>query len=192
MAAPADDVDKCDAGDGEACTRLGVANKPEMDGTRGNAPLALAYFKKACGAKSWKGCTELARLHEYGIGTPEDKAAAAKYFELACSHDYASGCWSRALMYNEWLHGCDPAYHDETTYSRPRDCKGHVVESQNKALDLLRKACELKDEYSCQVVKAYEEKPGPVRIKLDDEFDEDWAFELPEDGEPVWDDFEQK
>jgi TPR repeat protein len=85
----------------------------------------------------------------------------------------------------------NPAYHDTSKYKRPRDCKGHVVESQKKALDLLRKACGLKDDSSCEVVKAYDEKPGPVRIELG-EFNEDWAFEFPEDGEPKWDDFEQK
>ena len=107
--APTDDVGKCDTGDGEACTKLAVANEPNIAQTRGNAPLAFAYYKKACTAKSWKGCVGLARLHEYGIGTPRDSVAAAKHFELACSHDDAGGCWSRARMYHQWLRGCNPA-----------------------------------------------------------------------------------
>ena len=36
-AAPADGVGKRDAGDGEACTRPGVTNEPDVRGTRGNA-----------------------------------------------------------------------------------------------------------------------------------------------------------
>jgi TPR repeat protein len=191
-AAAGDDISKCEAGDGEACATLGALNEGEkLGGSGGNAPLAFAYYKKACAAKSWRGCNGLADLYDYGHGTPEDKAAAGKYHDLACANGYALSCMARARLYDSWLKGCDPAWNDTSTYKRPRDCKGHTLEASQKMLALLRKACGLDKDLGCDVVKAYDAKPGSVGIETDGIRDV-WHFEDPAVGEPDWDSFEQK
>jgi TPR repeat protein len=49
-------------------------------------------LQKACDARDFRACDDLAARHLYGAGVPKDPAKAGALFRKACDGGYAQGC----------------------------------------------------------------------------------------------------
>lgn len=90
-------VAACHKGTAEACIALGWSlSQRQPDGRPNRASAdpqrAAGFFQAACATGSMRGCTELGRLHAYGVGVEADPAKARTLFEKACARSEPRGC----------------------------------------------------------------------------------------------------
>lgn len=65
-----------------------------------NYAQANAFFSKACDSGDAKGCFDLGKIYENGIGIAGNKYKAAALYAQACRGGMSLGCSSMALTYD--------------------------------------------------------------------------------------------
>ncbi len=86
----------CDAGDGDACFRLG-----ERWERRDREPDARVVFETGCDGAHAECCVALGSMREYGRGGEVDLAGAAASYEVACNLPHALACSRLGSMYRD-------------------------------------------------------------------------------------------
>ena len=86
----------CEAGDGAACTRLGVAYANGKDGVPADPFIAGRFFRQGCEAEDANGCMYLAEAYRRGTGVLVDATRAPELYERACELGAGLGCRSVA------------------------------------------------------------------------------------------------
>ncbi len=61
---------------------------------------ANTLFSKACDSGDAKGCFDLGKIYENGMGTAENKYKAAALYAQACRGGVSLGCSSMALTHD--------------------------------------------------------------------------------------------
>lgn len=85
----------CEAGDMQACFRLG-ARYDEGYGVDEDLAQAAAYYRRACDGGSAAGCYGLATKYQLGEGVERDQARADQFLRQACEGGLALACDSLA------------------------------------------------------------------------------------------------
>lgn len=98
-AAPPVDVDRpdgvsCEAGDGAACTRLGVLFTKGGEGLPLDPFVGARFFHQACDADNAAGCMFLAEAYRQGDGVLIDPTRAPELYTKACGLGAGLGCRS--------------------------------------------------------------------------------------------------
>lgn len=88
---------------------------------------ANEYFSKACDGGDARGCFNLGVAYRDGTGVKEDTHKALKYFDIACDGKLVQGCITVGGFY-------------------------YIEKNYIKALDSIKKACDLGDQKSCQIL----------------------------------------
>jgi hypothetical protein len=91
----------CDAGDGDACTDLGLALVSARDSMPEIALPACVdrvLFDRACEHGSWRGCRELALLATQGDCRATDLATARDVLDTACRRLEFAACDAKARI----------------------------------------------------------------------------------------------
>ena len=97
---------------------------------RRSVKVAAQLFEIGCKAGDAVGCSTLAYIHEQGEGeVPQDLREAARLYKVGCDGGFMAGCTHLAQMY---LTGSG------------------IRRNQNKARQLLNKACEGGDREACE------------------------------------------
>src|SRR5262249_26465718 len=78
----------CDAGEADACYRLGTHLEYEAHDARA----ALPRYRLACDRSHARACTNLGSLYGRGEGVGRDDATAAALYKKACDGNDAMGC----------------------------------------------------------------------------------------------------
>ena len=86
----------CDAGDGDACFRLG-----ERWERRDREPDARVVFEAGCDGEHANCCVALGSMREYGRGGELDLAGATGSYEVACNLSHALACSRLGSMYRD-------------------------------------------------------------------------------------------
>ncbi|WP_422365478.1 tetratricopeptide repeat protein [Pelagibius sp.] len=81
----------CEAGDMQACFRLG-ARYDEGYGVDEDLVQAAAYYRRACDGGSAAGCYGLASKYQLGEGVERDQARADQLLRQACEGGLALAC----------------------------------------------------------------------------------------------------
>ncbi len=87
----------CTAGNGLACTRLGVYYEKGL-GVAQDLPRAAELFSKSCNEGNAKGCFNFGISYKSGKGVKQDYPRAAALFSQSCNGGYAEGCDVLAIM----------------------------------------------------------------------------------------------
>ena len=61
----------------------------------------VSSCREACEAGALEGCTRLAYLYEYGVGLPQNTAAAARFYQQSCDQDELRACRQLAFLFIE-------------------------------------------------------------------------------------------
>lgn len=62
--------------------------------------LAIEKFSQSCDSNNAQGCIELGKMKEEGIGTAQNKYAAATLYTRACTLGNPLGCANMGLSYD--------------------------------------------------------------------------------------------
>ena len=156
-----DDIQKCQANDGETCDKLGGNiresgyscsyrySKSSFDGDDlwGDECQKIydikrnELYQKSCDLKYIKACVKLGDTYE----EEKDIAKAVEFFEKACKMDGSQGCVNAGILYQ----------------------KGDgIKQNVSKAADLYEKACDLKHSAGCyNLALIYQEKGKTSKAK---------------------------
>ena len=85
-------VARCERGDGDSCVDAGTIMVNGLGGEPKDPARALAIQTSACGKGTAPACLAAAVMHEHGIGTRRDSAAAATWLARACELGDERGC----------------------------------------------------------------------------------------------------
>ncbi|CAA6821547.1 MAG: Unknown protein [uncultured Sulfurovum sp.] len=120
-------VEKCDAGDAEACLAIGQHyEEGELLGK--DYVKALKFYEQSCALKNAEGCMYLAYMYDEPIGVKQNYKKAIKYYTQGCDGSNMVACRFLGYLYDEGL-GTQKNY--------------------KKAHELYIKACNHEDEYAC-------------------------------------------
>ncbi len=61
---------------------------------------AIEKFSRSCDSNNAQGCIELGKMKEEGIGTAQNKYAAATLYTRACTLGNSLGCANMGLSYD--------------------------------------------------------------------------------------------
>ena len=100
-------IDRCRAGDAEACTSVGTRLMHGTWGLDKDATAAVPLFQFACEAGDLEGCHSLAVALRYGRGVDPDEASSVVLFQRACDGEHVVACSFLADAYR-YGHGVEP------------------------------------------------------------------------------------
>lgn len=149
----------CSLGVAKGCSNLGFMYENGHAGT--NYPKAAELYEKACVLGDANGCASLAILYENGKGVKEDLQQAVNYYDRACSAGDGASCAHLGLLYEQdgnyeyaaiyHQNGCDVGNAKECTRLGWMYYYGQgVAQKEERAVKLLKRACELGDEIGCK------------------------------------------
>jgi TPR repeat protein len=75
---------RCDAGDAEACGRIGVQLMHGTWGREKDPEAAVSFLRRSCDSGHDYGCHDLGVAHMYGRGVEQDYRQARALFERTC------------------------------------------------------------------------------------------------------------
>jgi TPR repeat protein len=104
-----------------------------------NPVLALSSLELACKKGDPEGCVACGEMYQQGQGTSVDETRAMTLFRQACDANVAAGCRALAAMQH--------------------DGKGGLSVDKKKALQYLKRSCELDDLTACTFLKQVEAEP---------------------------------
>jgi TPR repeat protein len=124
---------------------------------------AVGFLEQACALGQDAGCVDLAWALLHGRGTSPDPQRAREVLDAACTHGYGQACTDLAQVLTEGL-GVEPdlAAADERLWTActaqvPSACRASSERALadgrfERAAQALHQACELGDNYACELV----------------------------------------
>jgi TPR repeat protein len=154
-----DEIARCDAGDSAACVSLARQHGFDKKSPKYNAPLAFAYYKKACDRSYWDACEGLGHMHSQGAGTPEDEGKALEVWGRGCGANHAQSCFSEAHLLNFVAKRNDPVFQDDEKFKATPETEKKLAAAKKQMMAALRKACGLKYQDACYVLEHWKSPP---------------------------------
>lgn len=159
----------CKGGDLNACVNLSFWLDENPTAKKEDVARSFALVQQACDGNDRSGCAFLGYMFERGRGTTKDAARATSLYRRSCDQGYPVACSSLEFVQELGTNGVPASpllatakYEQQCSKKDARACSQAgfqyflgrgVKRDRDKAVTLLRKACELDDTRACEQLK---------------------------------------